>query len=73
MYHQLETAIDKSCAETLGVRPKRNCPSWVSAKTIELLDRRDKAKKIFQSRRTPETRKRWRELADQVNASSQAY
>lgn len=71
MYDEFESTIESTCTDVLGIRPKRNCPGWVSAKTIELLDRRDKAKRIFQSRRTHATRKAWRELVEQVNIAYQ--
>ena len=55
----------------LGIKKKFRGPSWISMETRKLQEQRDKARSIFRRNKSTEARKKWRDLAEEVNKSYQ--
>jgi hypothetical protein len=71
-YDHLVNAVNMTAEQTLGKKKPSTFPSWVSQKTEVLKRDRDTAKARYQLSRSPASKKRWRDLANQLTASYQA-
>ena len=68
---QRADALDKALIETstaiLGKRIRRKQPHWVTAKTLELIEMQDDARKAHKSQPTANSKKRWLETQKMVS------
>ena len=68
-YDQITSTIKDAVEVTLGCKQKKPPKRWVSEATIKLTKKRNTAKRKYQQHKTPALRKKWRDLAQQVQAS----
>jgi hypothetical protein len=75
-YDQLLESIENASIETLGVKTRTTQPNWVSEQTLQLIDKRDAAKRLLQltpakSSFKATRRAEWLELDRQVKSALQ--
>ena len=71
-YNIFVSAVESSAEEVLGRRRPCGMPSWVTDKTLQLKEERDKAKKRFLIDKTRHSRDAWRTLNTSLNESYRA-
>ncbi|XP_078617621.1 uncharacterized protein LOC144885572 [Branchiostoma floridae x Branchiostoma japonicum] len=64
-----EKTVAETAEKVVGRCKSCGMPSWVSAKTLELRDQRDKAKKRFLLAKTRQSKETWRQLNTSLNES----
>ena len=68
-YDKLESVLNEAASKILPKREKDSKKPWVSAQSINLIEKRQSARKKYQNHRNPENHDTWRRAAEQADES----